>query len=102
MFSKSFLVLTVTFSPFSVSGQPIQPCSNPPRDFTVNQFTIFTPSSGNTEPARLSFNVGSTSCTSKIVLNPKIAQACTDASYDYLWDGKSLTLREIITPCADA
>jgi hypothetical protein len=100
MIAMSSLILAVIALAGPVFGQPIQPCSTPARYYTVNELTTFTPSTGNTEPGRLSFYIGNTSCSSKTVLNPKVAQTCTDASYDYLWDGKSLTVRETFTPCA--
>jgi hypothetical protein len=74
-------------------------CRAPPQDFTVNQFTTFTPTSPVTEHGNIFFHVGDTSCSSNVVLNPLIAKTCDDTDFTYFWDGRSLTVRETYTPC---
>lgn len=100
--AKLKLFILATFLALSASGQPTKPaCSAPQPYFTVNEFTTFTPSTGKIEPGKVSFYIGNTSCSSTTVLNTGVPHTCTDANYDYLWDGKSLTVREIFTPCAN-
>ena len=102
MMAKQLFFTLAAILAHSASSQPIQPCLAPQPYFTVNDFTIFTPTNGNIEPGRLSFYIGkNVECSSDTVLNPHVPHTCTDASYDYTWDGKSLTVREMFTPCAN-
>lgn len=89
-----------TQSGFSNSTQPGGVlCRTQPKDFTINQFTTFTPASHSTEHGNISFHVDDTKCSSSVILNPRVAKYCDNTDFTYFWDGKSLTVRETYTPC---
>jgi hypothetical protein len=92
------------FLPFAVLSSALPTyvrdttCSEP-QTFTVRDLSIFTPSSSNTGSARISFEADNTTCSSSTILNPTNATACADTHYSYFWDGSSLTVQQVYTPC---
>ncbi|KIN03987.1 hypothetical protein OIDMADRAFT_143451 [Oidiodendron maius Zn] len=102
MGARHFLLAIATLLPAHlVLSHPLKDCSEPPLYFTVNDFSTFTPSSTSNASARISFYFGDASCSSNTILNPEMPKTCSDASYDYLWDGKSLTVEDAYIPCAN-
>lgn len=103
MGARHFLLAIATLLPAHLAlKHPLKDCSEPLNHHCTSPSTTSVPSpSTNNASARISFYVGDASCSSNTILNPEMPKICSDASYYYMWDGKSLTVEETYILCAN-